>query len=633
MDSTRLQHPGPTPTPDVPCPRPHAAIEEFRDLARIFTSPPHHRAGNGRTHEEVDLMLRIVSILALTGVFAGCSVSVVRPSDAAPHAPGAAIIHGASAAQLAAVDSAMAPFNDTTPGAVVAVVRGGELVFARGYGMADLSHEVPFEATTITNIGSTAKQFTAFGILLLQQRDRLSIDDDIRRHVPELPDFGPTVTLRHLLTHTSGYREFINLLLLEGRQVLEGDHVARAAVIEAVQRQPRLQNEPGAEFNYNNTGYGLLATVIERVTGQDFDAWMAQEVFRPLGMVDTRVRLRDGQLVPRRAAGYVRDGDVFLEARDLGGAAGAGGVYTTVADLARWMRNLHTGELGGRDLVAAMSTSYVLPGGAPTGYGFGLMMDVAQGLRRWHHGGGDTAHRSHFYYYPDLDAGYMVLSNHAAFPAAVPNRVARIFFGEHMTAPPAAEAPVAEQAHVVPPAALDRYVGRFALDPAPDFVLTFTRHEDGLRAQGTGQPAFDLRALTDTTFMLVGVPVRVTFHVAADGSVQRLTLHQNGDHGATRIPEQPAPEPAQFVGRYFSAELDTFLTVTADDGTLAISHRRYGPLALSHAGGDRFNGPLPITEAAFERDAAGRVTGFRVSAGGRTRDVLFERVGTGMPGG
>jgi CubicO group peptidase (beta-lactamase class C family) len=570
-------------------------------------------------------MLRTVSILALTGVIAGCSMSVSQ-------AP-AAVSHGASAAQVAAVDSLMAPFNDTTPGAVVAVVRGGELVFARGYGMADLSHRVPFDAATITNIGSTAKQFTAFGILLLQQRGQLSIDDDIRRHVPELPDFGPTVTLRHLLTHTSGYREFINLLLLEGRQIMEGDHVARAAVIETVQRQPRLQNEPGTEFNYNNTGYGLLATVIERVTGRDFDDWMAQEVFRPLGMVGTQVRLRDGQVVPQRAAGYVADGDLFLEARDLGGAAGAGGLYTTVADLARWMRNLHTGELGGRELIAAMTTSNVLPTGAPTGYGFGLMMDEARGLRRWQHGGGDTAHRSHFYYYPDLDAGYMVLSNHAAFPAAVPARVAQIFFGEHMTAPPTAEAPVTEQAHVVPPATLDRYVGRFALDPAPDFVLTFTRHGDGLRAEGTGQPPFDLRALTDTTFIIEAVQARITFHVEADGSVQRLTLHQNGDHGATRVREEAAPDPAPFAGRYFSAEIETFLTVASDNGQLTVRHRRYGPFTLNHASGDRFTGPLPITEAVFERDAAGRVTGFRVSAGGRARDVLFERVATDAPGG
>jgi CubicO group peptidase (beta-lactamase class C family) len=577
--------------------------------------------------------MRTLSVLMTAIALAGCAAPVARTADVTPRAPAAVVAPGVSAAQVAAVDSLMAAYTAGTPGAVVAMIRGGELVFARGYGMADLAQGVPFEASTITNIGSTAKQFTSFGILLLQQRGQLSLEDDVRRYVPELPDFGPTVTLRHLMTHTSGYREFINLLLLEGRQIMEGDHVSRAEALAAVQRQPRLQNEPGAEFNYNNTGYGLLATVIERVTGSAFDEWMAREVFLPLGMVETQVRLHDGQLVPRRAVGYVPEGAGFREARDLGGVAGAGGIYTTVADLARWMGNFRTGALGGRELIEEMTTANVLPGGMATGYGFGLMMDQARGLRRWQHGGGDTAHRSHFFYYPDIDAGYIVLSNHAAFPAAVPDRVAEIFFGEHMSGPPAAAAPAGAPAHVVPPAVLDRYVGRFALDAQPAFVLGFTRRDGTLRLQPTGQPTVDLRALTDTTFAVQGVPASITFHVEPDGSVRRLTLHQAGNHVATRLAEEAPPDPAQFAGRYFSAEIETFVTITVEDGQLTARHRRYGPLTLNHAGGDRFSGPLPITEAAFERDDSGRVTGFRASAGGRTRDVLFERVAAETAGG
>jgi hypothetical protein len=129
------------------------------------------------------------------------------------------------------------------------------------------------------------------------------------------------------------------------------------------------------------------------------------------------------------------------------------------------------------------------------------------------------------------------------------------------------------------------------------------------------------------------VQARVTFRVEPDGTVRRMTLHQAGDHAATRVAEEPAPDPAQFAGRYFSAEIETFLTIAVEDGRLTVRHRRYGPLTLNHAGGDRFTGPLPVTEAAFERDAAGRLTGFRVSAGGRSRDVLFERVSPAGPGG
>jgi CubicO group peptidase (beta-lactamase class C family) len=572
-------------------------------------------------------MLRI-ALLISTALLTSCGARQT-PSDlpaAVPPVRSQVIAAGVTPAQVEAVDRLLARYGPATPGAVVAVVRGGELVFARGYGMADLSHGIPFDARTITNIGSTAKQFTAFGILLLEQQGRLSLDDDVRAHVPELPDFGPTVRLRHLLNHTSGYREFVNLLMLSGRRVLEGDYIDRAELIEVVQRQPRLQNEPGAEFNYNNTGYGLLALVIERVAGVGFDHWLAQEVFRPLGMTDTRVRQQNGQVIPRRAAGYLGAPGDFQETRDVPAAVGAGVVYTTVADLARWLRNFRTAELGGPDVIAAMTTPAVLMSGVPMQYGLGLMIDRDRGLRRWHHGGGDLAHRSHFHYYPDLDAGYMVLSNDASFPANAAAAIGRIFFGEHMTAPPPPQAAAdVEPTHAVPASLLDRYVGRYALDPMPSLVLTITREDDQLRAQATGQQAVDLRALNDTSFALAGAPIRITFHVDEDSAVRRLTLHQNGDHGATRLADRPPADLAAYAGRYFSRELESFYTLTVDEGRLVVHQRRIGSLPLTHQEADRFGGPMPLMEVAFERDDAGRVTGFRVNAGGRTRDVLFER--------
>lgn len=168
------------------------------------------------------------------------------------------------------VDQLMLPFSgEDVPGGVVAVVREGRLVFARGYGMADLTHHIPFRPETRTNIGSTSKQFTAFAINLLAQRGRLSLDDDIRKHIPELPDLGATVTIRHLLTHTSGYREFLNTLALAGRRLDEGDHIDRSEVISIVQRQPELQNAPGAEWNYNNTAFALLAMVVRHSAGDE----------------------------------------------------------------------------------------------------------------------------------------------------------------------------------------------------------------------------------------------------------------------------------------------------------------------------------------------------------------------------
>jgi len=298
-----------------------------------------------------------------------------------------------------------------TPGALVAVVRNGRIVFERAYGMANLTHGIPFTTETRTNIGSTSKQFTAFALALLADRGELSLDDDVRVHIPELPDLGEPVTLRHLITHSSGYREFLNALAIGGWRLEEADHIDRDEILTVVQRQPALQNSPGAEYNYNNTGYALLALVVERATGETFPAWMRSNVFEPLGMTGTMVRADPRQIVPNSALGYAPDDDDgFREVTDLSATMGAGGMYTTIGDLALWMRNLHTAELGGRHVMDRMTTRNVLTTGDTSTYAMGLIVTRSRGLRVIQHGGADAAHRSTFVYYPDLDAGLIVQS-------------------------------------------------------------------------------------------------------------------------------------------------------------------------------------------------------------------------------
>jgi CubicO group peptidase (beta-lactamase class C family) len=524
-------------------------------------------------------------------------------------------------------DQTMAMFGDDTPGAVIAVVRNGQLVFARGYGMANLSHDVPFTVGTVSNIGSTAKQFTAFALALLESRGRLSLDEDVRTYLPELPDFGPTVTLRHLLTHTSGYREFLNTLALAGLRFGQGDHISQDDVINVVRRQPRLQNEPGAEWNYNNSAYVFAAMVVERVTDRPFPEWMAEEVFAPLRMDSTFVRAHPGVVIPDAAMGYVPAPTGFREARDIAGAMGAGSIYTTVADLARWMRNLHTGELGGPDVIRQMTTPFVLTTGDTTEYGLGLFIDTERGLNRIQHGGGDTAHQSTFIYYPELQAGYVVLSNHAAIPGAVGPAVGDAFFGEAMAAAEHAAAPdpaaEAFDPEMLGDDVLDAYAGRYALEAMAAFVIRIFREDRRLRLQATGQPAYDLIATSDSTFTIRDANAAVTFHRDEDG-VNRMTLHQGGNHLARRVEDAAVPELAGYPGRYFSEELETYYTLELEEGHLVVRHRRFGPVRLTHQRDDTFSGGFPLASVVFERDAAGRVTGLH-AGNVRTRDVWFEK--------
>ena len=501
----------------------------------------------------------------------------------------------------------MALNRDDTPGAVIGIVKEGELVFSKAYGMADLVHSVPFTTETLTNIGSTSKQFTAFSIALLADQGKVSLDDDIRTYIPELPDFGKTVTLRHMMTHTTGYREFLNTIVLTGRQVMRGEYIDRDELIHVVQRQPELQNDPGAEWNYNNTAFGLLTMVVERVTEQDFADWMKEQVFEPLGMENTMFRESQTQLVPNSSRGYIFEAnDGFQSAGDLGGAMGAGGLYTTVDDLAKWMANYAEPVVGSTDISREMMTPFVLTDGDTTNYGLGLFVEEQKGLKLVHHGGSDIAHRSMFMYYPELNGGVISLSNFGSYynPA---KELANLFFGESMKQDEPVEVTQnEEETAVFDPAQykaenFDDFAGRYELEAAPGFILTFTRKEDKLFTQATGQPEFEIFPTSDSTFKLTVVEASMTFHRESDGSVKRVTLHQNGHHLANRLEEEPwnpsSDDWAAYSGRYFSEELETFYNVAVEDSALVLTQRRLDTITLNPTKEDTFRGSFPLVRS------------------------------------
>ena len=523
------------------------------------------------------------------------------------------------------VDQAAAQLYKDTPGAVVGVIKGGKLTFVKGYGSANLTYGVPFTAETPTNIGSSSKQFTGFALSLLASRGKLSLDDDVRKYIPELKDFGKKITLRHLLSHTTGYREFVNTLIIEGRQVLEGDYIGPDEVIKVINRQPALQNEPGAEFNYNNSAFSLATIVVERVTGRPFAEWMRDEVFLPLGMTKTWVRANPGQLVPGRSVGYIAGEGGFREVRDLHMSQGAGGINTTPGDVAKWFRNFKTGELGGPEVIKELTTSFVLNDGKPTNYGKGVFLDTNRGLKRWQHGGNDVAHSSTLVYYPDLDAGYVVFSNYQGVPGNLATVVADAFFGDKMTAAPPRPVAGASGGVNVPNAVLRRYAGKYEMTTLGNLLLTVELEGGQLRLQVPGQPALPLRPTSMTSFEVVGAPAQITFNTAADSSVEGITFNQGGQHPGRRVAEKASVDLSSFAGRYFSEELETFYDLSVEGGQLVIRHRRFGPVPLTHTNGDSFSGTLPVSEVVFRRDAQGNVTGFD-AGNGRARGIVFKKV-------
>lgn len=519
------------------------------------------------------------------------------------------------------VDQLMAAYDDDeTPGAVVGVVEDGELVFQKAYGMANLTWDIPFDESMRSNIGSVTKQFTAMGLLLLEQEGELSLDDDVREYVPELPDFGMPVTLRNLLNHVGGYREVYDTFGMMGYQ--GEDAFPREKIIELVQRQPDLQAEPNTEFNYNNTGYILVAMTIARVSGMSFQDYMRELVFEPLGMTSTLVTSHQGQIIPNSAMGYVpvEEGG-YRQARDLPAAAGAGGIYTTAEDISKWMLNYRDGTLGGPEAIEAITSNTILASGDSTDYGLGLGLATHRGRTLWRHTGGDVAHRTYFGWYPELESGVFVSSNNATFSTGVGRPLAEAFFGDEME-------PEEEEEEVVEAEMSEErkeaIVGLWRMEEGLDLDITL---EDGeLQGAPEGRPSRILVPTSDSTLAVTGVEASIAFHFEDDGSTNTAVLHQNGANPLTRVEasHELTPEALmEYEGRYWSDEVEVAFELVVEDGELVARNIRLEVITLEAEDTDAFE-VAGVGTFEFERAGNGEITGFMVD-NGRTRDVWFER--------
>ncbi|MCY4397838.1 MAG: serine hydrolase [Gemmatimonadetes bacterium] len=537
----------------------------------------------------------------------------------------------------ARLDQLMSPWDgDDRAGAIAAVVEGGEVTHVHAVGMANLSHGIPWQRGTISNIGSVTKQFTAMGVLTLQAQGKMSLDDDIRTHIPELRDFGTPITIRNLLNHTGGYREVYNLLPIGGHQ--GEDAFARERAISIVQRQPELQALPNTEWNYNNTGYILISLAIERVSGESFADYMRENVFEPLGMVDTRVKMVQGELISGSAQGYTAEaGGGYRTTRDLAASAGAGGVYTTVDDLTRWMLNYRDATVGGAEAIEAITTTAVLESGDSTGYGLGLGLGEQRGRTLYSHTGGDISHRAYLSYYPELESGVIVMSNNAAFDLTLGGEIGEMFLAEHFDeeeeedeAETDADEAADEDAGMSD-ARKEAITGDWSLEVQGISLAMSVALEDGdvfVDVQGQGRSV--ARPTSDSTLELASVSAEFTFDFEADGTTSTGTLVQSGLEISMRRVDRAGPGEeylGAYVGRYYSQELETFYDVAVEDGGLVLHHIEMAePLAMQHTDGDEFStAVIYLNTIAFERSVAGSVTGFTVS-NGRTKGVRFGKM-------
>jgi len=334
------------------------------------------------------------------------------------------------------VDAIFAAYDNTrSPGCAVGVIQDGEFVLRRGYGMANLEHGIPLSSESVFRIGSTSKQFTAANVLLLVEEGKVSLDADVREYVPELPDFGTPVTIRQLVHHTSGYRDYLTLMDLAGLR--DDDYYTDAELLAMLTRQTQLNFEPGAEHLYSNTGYWLLSQVVERASGDSLREFAAAKVFEPLGMSNTHFHDDHAIIVENRASGYApaRQGGYRISMTTLP-MVGDGGVFTTVDDLLAWDRNFYDSSIGSSRFIETMQTVGVLNDGEELDYAFGLDISTHRGLNTVSHGGSFVGFRADMLRYPDERLTVICLCNRAdADPSRFARQVAEVYLEDRMEPP------------------------------------------------------------------------------------------------------------------------------------------------------------------------------------------------------
>ncbi len=516
------------------------------------------------------------------------------------------------------VDQVFAKWDSTTsPGCALSVMKDGQIIYKRGYGMADLDHDIPITSETVFHVASISKQFTAAAILLLAQEGKLSLDDDVRKYITELPDFGTPITIRHLIYHTSGLRDQWELLGLAGwRYSL--DLITDDDVLELMSRQRDLNFKPGEKYVYCNTGFTLLAQIVKRVSGQSLREFTTNRIFKPLDMKTTHFRDDHAEIVKRIAYGYVegKGGEGFELSVTNFDTVGATSLLTTVEDLARWDENFYHPRVGGPELVEQQLLRGKLNSGVELDYASGLIHGKYRGLPTVDHNGADAGYRADLLRFPDQHFSVACLCNKGEInPSQLTQSVADIYLAERFKEPKPGHAESSAKSVAVSKEKLTQYAGVYWQKDEQQVHRVL--HNDGNLAMD----GIELMALAENRFQLAIAPVTLTFNDAA------MSINAPGAEKPQvfeRIAEfQPTSKQlAGYAGSYVSEEIDPVYRIVVENSGLELRRLKVKSQKLRPIMEDYFQGLNGIIH--FQRDPAGKITGF-VLNGGRIKNFHFKK--------
>lgn len=509
--------------------------------------------------------------------------------------------------------------RESRPGVAVLIVKDGEVLFKKGYGMANLEYDLPIAPATVFDIASVSKQFTGFAISTLIQEGKISPDDDIHKYLPDVPQFGKKITIRNLIHHTSGLRDWPATLHAAGWRWDEG--FKYEDIMRMVKLQRELDFDPGTQYSYSNTGYNLLAAIVAKVSGKTFPEWMDEHIFKPLNMHSSQVPADYSKVIRNLASSYNFNGNEYYKANDALTAYGSSSIFTTVEDLSRWMiqfqqaldrkdpvyvRMIETGELNNKEKID---------------YAYGLAVNNNKGVRNISHTGGWAGFRTIISSYPEQKVTIILLSNNSDFnPNENANAIAKLFFKDKIE-PEQKREDVSKLPTVnVDTLVLKKYTGSYQLGSG--WYVTFTLENGRIMVQANGEDKFPTDVKSDTVLWVPAYHSSVTFREIKD---KAGALKYRNIIAPRVIPLKVDPSQLnQYVGTYYSEELETAYRFSVENGKLLAHHMRLGDFT--------FESDLVVAEKFssdngtinFFKEDSKKIAGFRLS-NGRIKNILFKK--------
>lgn len=507
------------------------------------------------------------------------------------------------------------------PGGVIIITNDKEVVFSKAYGLANIQYNAPNTIESLFNIGSVSKQFTALGIISLHLDGQLNIDDDVRKYIPELYDFEHQITIRHLLHHTSGLRSTPEFFGLIGWR--DGDAIYTEDDFRFLCKQKSLNFEPGSQFMYSNSGYILLAKIIERISGKDYNSWMKENIFQPLGLSNTYVNETNNNSLPLVSTPYMEVApEQFTTVENSSQDIGASNIYTNATDLSKWMSNFNDPAKGWEKAFQMLLTTDSLNNGEPNNYAFGIFLDDFFGNSRIQHSGGVSGFISHAMYFPEEKISIVLLSNALSRSANEKMvMIQQLFLDNKTSTKKKINAPLVEKTNLENAKDhLGDYWNKEGNYPRSIYIVNDTLWY--MRNNGMKSP---LLQIGDNQFIIGGINdiVKVSFEP------KNLMMVRDEDNPVQifeRYDANPITNEAKmdYVGSFYSDELETTYTISLEDGELMGYHTKHGyfPIQILKSDVIDWSG---FAIAEYIRNDKKEVIGFLVSIN-RAKNIFFRKL-------